>query len=295
MDPSLVSTKEIDYLDEDKPLRGQNYVCLSFISPEDVLIDKDVFFFTKFIESFSSQMDMLLTNLKQKYPDDAQLMTVIKENNSHLFNVKEMNEQYKFFKGLNNQELDSEFLKMNDYKTSMRGIKVRGVFDTMKEAQTRCDVLKRMGDKFDIYVAQVGCWCPWSPNPEDLQDQEYSETTLNTLMKKYKENQMDKDSLYEQRKQEKLEEAMKEVAEKKKAQMELVSSSVAENAPVEAVSVTDVTVDPSSAPSVSVSDITSPQPEEVLATEVSATEVSATEVSATEVSATEVSPYEDYH
>jgi hypothetical protein len=275
MDPSLVSTKEIDYLDEDKPLRGQNYVCLSFISPEDVLIDKDVFFFTKFIESFSSQMDMLLTNLKQKYPDDAQLMNVIKENNSHLFNVKEMNEQYKFFKGLNNQELDSEFLKMNDYKTSMRGIKVRGVFDTMKEAQTRCDVLKRMGDKFDIYVAQVGCWCPWSPNPEDLQDQEYSETTLNTLMKKYKENQMDKDSLYEQRKQEKLEEAMKEVAEKKKAQMELVSSSVDENTPVEAVSVTDVTVDPSSVPSVSVSDITSPQPEEV--------------------SATEVSPSEDYH
>ena len=87
--------------------------------------------------------------------------------------------------------------------------------------------------------------------------------------------QMDKDSLYEQRKQEKLEEAMKEVAEKKKAQMELVSSSVDENTPVEAVSVTDVTVDPSSVPSVSVSDITSPQPEEV--------------------SATEVSPSEDYH
>jgi len=259
-DPTLVSTKEVDYLDEDKPLRGQNYVCLSFISPEDVLIDKEVFFFSKFIESFSSQMDMLLTNLKEKYPDDAQLMTVIKENNSHVFNVKEMNDQYKFFKGLNSQELDSAFLKMNDFKTSMRGIKVRGVFDTMKEAQTRCDVLKRMGDKFDIYVAQVGCWCPWSPNPEDLQDQEYSETTLNTLMKKYKENQLDKDSLYEQRKQEKLEEAIKEVAEKKKAQLELVSSSV-ENEPVTSastsasasasVSVTDVTLDTTSAPSVS--------------------------------------------
>jgi hypothetical protein len=38
----VVSTKEIDYLDEDKPLRGQNYVCLSFISPEDVLIDKEI-------------------------------------------------------------------------------------------------------------------------------------------------------------------------------------------------------------------------------------------------------------
>jgi len=57
--------------------------------------------------------------------------------------------------------------------------------------------------------------------------------------------------------------------------MELVSSSVDENTPVEGVSVTDVTIDSSSTPSVSVSDITSPQPEEV--------------------SATEVSPSEDYH
>jgi hypothetical protein len=265
MDPTLVSTKEVDFLDEDKPLRGQNYVCLSFISPEDILIDKEVYFFSKFIESFSSQMDILLSNLKEKYPDDAQLMNVIKENNSHLFNLKEMNDQYKFFKGLNAQELDAAFLKINDFKTSMRGIKVRGVFDTMKEAQTRCDVLKRMGDKFDIYVAQVGCWCPWSPNPEDLQDQEYSETTLNTLMKKYKENQLDKDSLYEQRKQEKLDEAIKEVAAKKKAQMELVSSSV-ENEPLASASVTDVTED---TPTVSVSSVVVDQVPVVAAEDVS--------------------------
>ena len=40
-----VPTKEVDYLDEDKPLRGQNYVCLSFLSPEDVLNNKEVFYF----------------------------------------------------------------------------------------------------------------------------------------------------------------------------------------------------------------------------------------------------------
>ena len=37
----VVYTKETDYLDEDKPIRGQNYVCLSFLSPEDVLANKD--------------------------------------------------------------------------------------------------------------------------------------------------------------------------------------------------------------------------------------------------------------
>jgi hypothetical protein len=215
-DNVVVQTKETDYLDEYKPIRGQNYVCLSFISPEDVLVDKDVYLFSRFLDGFSTQLDGLLTSLKNKYPDDESLINVIRENNSHLFDVKEMQEQFKFFKGVNSYELESEFLKLNNFKTSMRGIKVRGVFDTLKEAQTRAEVLKRMGDKFDIYVGTVGCWCPWSPNPEDLEDQEYAESTLNTLMKKYKENQQSKDEVYEKRKQEKLETAQRELEKKKK-------------------------------------------------------------------------------
>ena len=34
-----------DYLEEDKPIPGQKYVCLSFISPEKVLDDKNTFNF----------------------------------------------------------------------------------------------------------------------------------------------------------------------------------------------------------------------------------------------------------
>ena len=30
-------TKYIDLLDEDKPLAGQKYACLSFVSPEDII------------------------------------------------------------------------------------------------------------------------------------------------------------------------------------------------------------------------------------------------------------------
>ena len=221
MDSSLVSTKEVDYLDEDKPLRGQNFVCLSFISPEDVLIDKEIFMFSKFTEAFSSQVTELLNGLKNKYPDDEGIIETIRENHAHVFDVKELQEQYRFYKGLNNEVLERDFLKINDFKTSMRGIKVRGVFDTLKEAQTRAEVLKRMGDKFDIYVAQVGCWCPWSPNPEDLQEQEYAESTLNTLMKKYKENLQSKDEIYEQRKLEKIVKAKQE-NDRKTAELEKI-------------------------------------------------------------------------
>jgi hypothetical protein len=61
-----------------------------------------------------------------------------------------------------------------------------------------------MGDKFDIFVAQVGCWCPWSPNPNDLENQEYAETSLNTLMMKYKENMDARDQEYSDRKNTKI-------------------------------------------------------------------------------------------
>ena len=45
----LTSTKECDYLDEDKKIRGQNYCLVSFISPENVLQDKEVYYLMKVI------------------------------------------------------------------------------------------------------------------------------------------------------------------------------------------------------------------------------------------------------
>ena len=205
---NLVSTKEVDYLDEDKPLRGQNYVCLSFLSPEEILKNKDVYYFERYLENFSKQMDELLSSLAEKYKEEASSIKVIRENNEKIFNGRELQEDFRFFKRVQSETIEKVFHAENNFQTSVRGIKVRGVFETLKEAQVRAEVLRRSGDtKFDIFVGQVGVWCPWSPNPEDLQEQEYAESQLNTLMKQYKENMTLRDEFYEMRKQEKLEEA----------------------------------------------------------------------------------------
>ena len=50
---NVTSVKEVDYLDEDKPIRGQNYVLLSFLSPEDVLVNKEAYMFNKFISNIT--------------------------------------------------------------------------------------------------------------------------------------------------------------------------------------------------------------------------------------------------
>ena len=208
MSSSLVATKEVDYLDEDKPLKGQNYVCLSFISPEQVLKNKDVYAMNKFLGQFSGQVAELFENLKTRFPESKEIIDGIAENHKFVFNGAELEEQYKFYRSMHDADIDREFSAENDFQTCVRGIKVRGVFDTLKEAQVRAEVLKRMGDKFDIFIGQVGCWCPWSPSPEALDDQEYADTALNTLMKKYKENMNLRDEQYEQRKQDKMQKAM---------------------------------------------------------------------------------------
>lgn len=215
-----VPVSQEDFLDEDKPIRGQNYVCLSFVSPEDVLVKKDTYFFNKFIDSFSKNMDELLTSLKEKYPNENDTFELLRENYSYIFNLNELHEQYNFFTSQNGEDLEKEFHRLQEYRPTIRGIKVRGTFDTLKEAQVRAEVLKRMGDKFDIFIGQVGCWCPWSPNPNDLENQEYAETQLNTLMKKYKENITNKEAEFGSRKEEKMEKIKLE-NEKRKVEQEM--------------------------------------------------------------------------
>ena len=83
---NVTSVKEMDYLDEDKPIRGQNYVLLSFLSPEDVLVNKEAYMFNQFITKFSNDMTTLLDGIQSKYSDSKDFVDSIKENNSYIFN-----------------------------------------------------------------------------------------------------------------------------------------------------------------------------------------------------------------
>ena len=119
VDNKLVSTKEVDYLDEDKPIRGQNFVLLSFISPEDVIVNKEAYIFNKFIHKFSDDMKKLLDGIKEKNPEQKDMINTIVENHSYIFEPKEMNEQYAFYKSVNNDELESN--ESSDVEEEVKG------------------------------------------------------------------------------------------------------------------------------------------------------------------------------
>lgn len=196
-----------DFLEIDSKIPGQNFVCLSFVSPEKVLKQKEIFFMTKFLEYIVNDQEQIVQDIRAKIL-----------NKEIATDYETMSKLYGDWKYSRNNDLEAQFFEINEYRTSMRGIKVRGVYDTQKEASVRAQVLRRKDPSFNVFIGQVGYWLPWDPECESVPEQEYQESQLNELVKNYKENLENRDILYEQVKNERIEKAKKEVLAKKEAQ-----------------------------------------------------------------------------
>ena len=197
-----------DYLEADREVRGQNYVCLSFISPENVLKSKQMFLVNKFLKSISSEY-----NLDEKKVED----------------------KYKDFLFSNETELNKQFSELNNFKTSVRGLKVRGTYDTLQEAEMRAKRLQKSDPNFNVFVGQVGYWLPWDPVPTEIGKENYLNDDLNSLMSKYKENMEERDEIFNTRKRDLIQKnnleveeqlAKLEELEKNKEQVDSISESL---------------------------------------------------------------------
>jgi hypothetical protein len=96
-----------DYLEVDDILPHQQYVCLSFLSPEALIEKKDAFNVCKFLQSYCKEAKLEYKELYSKYEDFV----------------------YKY-----SNELQRDFDEQNKFQTSMRGIKIRGSYSTKEEA-----------------------------------------------------------------------------------------------------------------------------------------------------------------
>ena len=172
-----------DYLDIDPPINGQNYVCLSFVSPEDVIEDRHAFNVSKYLQSIAKSEDKDFDKLMSQYTDFC----------------------YK-----HEDSLQKEFDERNNFKTSVRGIKVRGVYQSKQEAELRASKLHKSDSNFHVFVGQVGYWLPWNPCADKIEDETFADTQLNELMTKYKENNVNKDIFYEEQKRDKIRAAQEE-------------------------------------------------------------------------------------
>jgi len=213
-----------DFLTEDAPISGQNFCLLSFLSPENVLNNKNLFMFSAFLENFEystrvkSYEQFLMNTVKSvndalnKEADAAELKdlsgvaqsiraarvsvdTTMSNFQKYLDEAKselkesKLKEMYDEFLYANRQALEDKFYEMNEFRTTVRGLKIRGTYSSKEEAVTRSKKLQRLDPTHNIFVGEVGKWLPWDPEPSQVAEQEYAEEELNTLMKKYKENE----------------------------------------------------------------------------------------------------------
>jgi hypothetical protein len=81
----------------------------------------------------------------------------------------------------------------------MRGVKIRGVYGNPKEAEIKAKKLQGKDKYHNIFMAEVGKWTPWDPSSYEVKDQEYNNDQLNSLMKKYKENEDSREKFFEER------------------------------------------------------------------------------------------------
>jgi len=190
--------KYVDLLDEDKPLSGQRFACLSFISPEKILKQRELFNFEAFLKQWDMNKSLQKYNhfmsfLAYKYglnfdnlTKDLQDFCAEEKDNLFTYTIED---DYKNFIDLNEQKLDDSFNSTHKFQTSVRGVKVRGCYPNQQEAELRCKLLREVDPNHDVFVGPVGMWMPFHPEAYKTGRVEYLEDELNQLMHEKDKNE----------------------------------------------------------------------------------------------------------
>ena len=184
--------KYIDLCDEDPPIAGQKFVCVSFIAPEEILKRRELYLFDEFVKQWDmtksmSKFQNFLNYLS--YKNHLSPETVMGDYNDFIkeeeisikSSSRNVEDDFKNFMDKNEDRLNLQFSKENSFQTNVRGLKIRGTFPTQEEAERNCKKLRQNDPSHDIYVAPCGLWLPWDPKSDKLSRVDYLEPELNRL------------------------------------------------------------------------------------------------------------------
>ena len=217
--------KYIDMLDEDKPVAGQKFACISFISPEKIIKQRELYNFQHFLKQWDLHKSMekytqFMSFLSFKYSLNFDNLTkdlqeFCKEEKDNLFATGTIEDEFKNYLDLNDTQLEEGFNKEHQFQTSVRGIKIRGSYPSQPEAELRCKMLREIDPNHDVFVGPVGMWMPFHPEAYKTGRVEYLEEELNQLMHEKRNNETYAKSEFDKRIRETKEKAMED--NKKKA------------------------------------------------------------------------------
>ena len=217
--------KYVDALKEDKAFPGQNFSCVSFMNPDKILAQRDHFMFEQFVKQWGMTNSMktfstFINFLSYKYSIDMGELTplfedFVKEEETKIKEIS-VKDQFQFFMDKNGTELGKRFDIKNKFKTSVRGVKVRGSFETLEQANLRAKVLREGDPNHNVYVGETGKWLMFDPGELSAGQTDYLEDELNQLAHEKDKNEAIAKAAFDKRVLETKKKAMQENEENSK-------------------------------------------------------------------------------
>lgn len=227
--------KYIDLLDEDIPVAGQKFVCLSFISPEKILKIKDKYYMNQFLKQYDLKKSLekytqFLSFISYKYKLNIEKLTkdlkeFTEEEKEKLY-VTTLDDEYKTYIDNHEESLQTSFNETHSFQTSTRGVKVRGSYPSQQEAELRCKMLREIDPNHDVFVGPVGTWMPWDPEAYKTGRVEYLEDELNQLMNEKQNNEKQAKDEFEKRLKDARRAAIEENIEKAKSSGNVLTQTI---------------------------------------------------------------------
>ncbi len=190
LDNGKENPKYVDLCEEDATIPSQKFVCISFISPEKILKQREQYVFEKFvqqwefsksIEKFGDFINFLSFKYKIKIDDVMVDMKEYVEEEKKKLKSYSITDDFNNFMDKNEDRITNEFNAKHEFHTSVRGIKVRGSYSSQAEAELRAKKLRETDPNHDIFVGPVGIWMPWDPDAYKTGRVEFMEDELNQL------------------------------------------------------------------------------------------------------------------
>jgi len=229
--------KYIDLCDEDQPIAGQKFACLSFVSPDKILKKREEFLFNTFIKrwDFSKSMERYFEFIHFiAYKYSLKVDTLIDDFNEFIkeesvkLQKNGIEDDFKNFIDKEEDKLNEKFNKEHSFQTSVRGLKVRGVYGTQEEAEMKSKQLREKDPSHDIFVGPVGTWLPWDPDAYKTGRVEHMEEELNALHQEKMKNEELAKKEFEERIRETKKQAIRENIEKAKKSGNVLTQTIDE-------------------------------------------------------------------
>lgn len=199
MENGKLNPKYVDLLNEDPVIASQLYGCYSFVSPEKIIKQKDLFMFDQFVKqwdftkSVSVYSDFLqFISFKYKLKVEnlmADFQEFIKEE-ENVLKATNVENDFKAFLDKQEGKLGEQFQRENGFQTSVRGFINRGNFPTPEEAEKYAKQIRERDPNHDIFVGRNFVWTPLDPDAYKTGRIEFMEEELNQLHHEKLKNEM---------------------------------------------------------------------------------------------------------